>query len=108
MGLDFGFALVNDPENEMHFDKAEDDIFKRILGSLERFHLIEILVDENMEAIISTTTWGIKSLKEDMKFLFYEGNIKLNDLYLLHNSESIDNPFPFHKYNIKSRNKHNN
>lgn len=102
MGLDFGFALKSDPENNLYYDKSEDEIFSRILQTLERFHLVQVIQNENEEIKVSATIWGINAINEGSKFLFYEAGIKLNDLYLLHNSESIDNPFPFHKHNITS------
>lgn len=102
MGLDLGFAVESDPLNNLFYDQSEEEVFDKILQTLERYHLIQINETETDGKMVSATMWGINALDSNYKYLFYEGKIKLNDLHHFHNAESLDNPFPYYKYGIHS------
>ena len=102
LGLLLGFAVENNPEEQILYDPAEEDIFKSILDSLIEYHLLEIVINKDKTPIVNTTSWGKKARETNFKYWFYEGLISINEHQLFHYEETIDNVFPFCKLGVFS------
>jgi len=91
MGSLLGFAINKD----ILYDKAEEELFQFFLSSLTRYHLITV---EN--EVVKTTSNGKIARNESIKYLFYQGNISLHELHLLHEVEGLKQIFPFHQFGL--------
>ncbi len=102
LGSILGFAVVANAEEQVIYDIAEADIFSSLLNTLSDYHLISTYAKEDGNLIVSTTKWGIEARLNGVKHLFYEGEISINEHYLLFDWESFDSPFNFSKYGLFS------
>jgi hypothetical protein len=102
LGALLGFAVENKPEEHVLYDPAEENIFQSILDNLLKYHLLEIIENEEKICIVNTTTWGKKARETNFKYWFYEGLISVNEHQLFHFEETFDNTFPFYKLGVFS------
>jgi len=102
LGLILGFAVKEIPLDDIHYDKAEVNIFEEILEIIQRYHLITVENKDQEKRIIRTTQWGKLANSSKEKRLFYEGKIALPQHYLIKISDEQNAQFPFKKFGIHS------
>lgn len=85
MGQILGFDIIDQPEDGLYFDEAEDHLFQKLLLSVQEWGIISI--DEE-EKTLALTNLGRKCLQNKEKYRFHEGRADVLEFRSLKNADN--------------------
>lgn len=97
LGTVLGFAVADNPSLHVRKDVAEIQLFESYLENLRSSHLIEY----NNQSV-RLTFWGEKAINDDIKYLFYSGNIQIPEFFDIELSNEASD-FTFKEIGVEVR-----
>lgn len=97
LGNLLGFATRDDKRTNVRYDKSEVQIFRDLLNTLSRFHLVSIEKNTFNRNQVLITKFGIEALETKEKKLFYRGLIQIPEHIEVDQETSI---FPFSRFGV--------